>query len=135
MLNTAQPNQQTIPTLVVSRPGIMRQSLRAALAVYPWIALMTSAGDGLTALNYTVQHHPRLLIIDCNLLEEEVEALLAAVKVRAPETRCLVCTRSSQAAERLLVAGADGVVLRDSPAQELELALLRLTQEETDRRI
>ena len=110
----------------------MRQSLRAALAVYPWIALMTSAGDGLTALNYTVQHHPKLLVIDCNLLEEEVEALLAAVKVRAPETRCLVCTRSSQAAERLLVAGADGVVLRDSPAQELELALLRLTQEEID---
>ena len=113
----------------------MRQSLRAALAVYPWIALMTSAGDGLTALNYTVQHHPRLLIIDCNLLEEEVEALLAAIKVRAPETRCLVCTRSSQVAERLLIAGADDVILRDSSVQEFELALLRLTQEETDRRI
>ncbi|MCB0166063.1 MAG: response regulator transcription factor [Anaerolineae bacterium] len=132
MLKTTQPTHPTTPTLVVSRPGIMRQSLRAALSVYPWIALMASVGDGLTALNYTVQHQPGLLVIDCNLLEEEVEALLAAVKIRAPETRCLVCTRSRPAAERLLTAGADEVILRDSSVHELETALLRLTQEEVD---
>lgn len=126
MPNPASQNQQITSTVVVSRPGVMQQSLRAALAVYPWLYVVASAGDGLTALNRTVQHHPGLLVIDCNLLDEEVEALLAGVKANTPETRCLVFIRSSQRAERLLAAGAAEVILRDSSAQKLQATLLRL---------
>lgn len=128
MLKTTEPNQQTIPTLVVSRPGMMRQALQAALAAYPWVAVMASAGDGLTALNYTAEHQPGLLVIDSNLLEEEVEALLAAVKVRSPNTRCLVFIRSSQERAQLLASGADAVVLRDGSAQQLQATLLQLSR-------
>lgn len=104
----------------------MQQSLRAALAAYPWIVVVASAGDGLTALNYAAKHQPRLLVIDSNLLEEEVEALLAALKSRLPDTRCLVFSPSSQGIARLLAYGADAVIRRDSPAHELQAALLRL---------
>ena len=135
MLNTTHSNPSTILTLVVSRPGIMRQSLQAALSAYSWIVVSASVGDGLTALNYTAEHHPELLVIDANLLDEEIEALLAAVKVRAPDTYCLVFTWSNQAAKRLLAAGADRVIHRDSPAQELQTVLLRLTQNELDGRV
>jgi DNA-binding NarL/FixJ family response regulator len=130
-MNTT-PIQQAIPTVVVSRPGVMRQSLRTALTVYPWLSVVACTGDGLTALNETVQHQPGLLIIDCNLLDEEVEALLAAVKVKVPKTRCLVFIRSSQRAEPLRTIGADEVILRDSPVQELQAALLRLAQDGVD---
>lgn len=126
MSNHAPQNQPITSTVVVSRPGVMQQSLRAALAVYPWLYVVASAGDGLTALNQTVQHYPRLLVIDCNLLDEEVEALLAEVRAKTPETRCLVFIRSSQRAKPLLAAGAAGVIMRDSSAQQLQAALKRL---------
>lgn len=118
--------QQIISTVVVSRPGIMQQSLRAALAAYPWLSVMASAGDGLTALNQVAHHQPGLLVIDSNLLAEEAEALLAAVKVKAPEIRCLVLVRSSQQAERLRAAGADAVLLRQASNQQLHQTLDRL---------
>lgn len=115
----------SLKTIIVSRPGVMHQALRATLAAYPWIAIIASAGDGLTALNYVLRHQPALLVIDSNLLDEETEALLVEVKARSPHTRCLVCIRSGQQAERLRAIGADGVILRDSSAQELQATLLQ----------
>ena len=56
----------------------MQQSLRAALAAVPSVTVVASLGDGLTALNYVAAHPPALLVIDSNLLDGEVEALLAA---------------------------------------------------------
>lgn len=126
MANFTPQNQQIISTIVVSRPGVMQQSLRAALAAYPWLYVVASAGDGLTALNQVAQHHPRLLVIDCNLLDEEVEALLAGVRAKTPEIRCLVFIRSNQRAKPLLAAGAAGVITRDSSAQQLQAVLRRL---------
>lgn len=125
----SKPSPQTpqpIQAVVVSRPGVMQQSLRTMLAAHPWLSVVASAGDGLTALNHVTQYRPELLVIDSNLLEEEVEALLATVKAKVPETRCLVLTRPSQRAERLRAVGADRVILRNSSTQELREALLQL---------
>jgi len=121
-------NHPGIPTIIVSRPGVMRQSLRATLVAYPGITVITTTGDGLTALMQVVQHRPRLLVIDSNLLDEEVEALLTAVKAQSPQTHCLVCVQSSQRQARLLALGAEAVIGRDSSPQELQDILSRLTE-------
>lgn len=114
---------RSISTIVVSRPGIMQQSLRASLAAFPWVTVVASAGDGLTALGQVTQHHPGLVIIDSNLLDEEVAALLDTVKIRYPETHCLVMIRSSQRVAQLLSQGADAVALRDGTLHQLQVAL------------
>ena len=129
MIETTLQNNQPIPTAIVSRPGIMQQSLRASLAAYPWIAVVASFGDGLTALNHLTQSRPGILVIDSNLLDEEVDALLGAVKSRQPAIRCLVLTRSSLRREQLLIDGADAAIARNGSAQELQEALLRLAQD------
>ena len=85
-----------MPTVIVSRPGIMQQSLRASLAACRGIVVVATSGDGLTALRQVALHHPDMLVIDSNLLDEEVEALLAAAKTEHSTIRCLVLTRSSQ---------------------------------------
>ena len=79
-----------MPTVIVSRPGIMQQSLRASLAACRGINVVATSGDGLTALRQVALHHPDMLVIDSNLLDEEVEALLAAAKTEHPTIRCLV---------------------------------------------
>ena len=132
MIETSPQNNQPIPTAVVSRPGIMQQSLRTSLAAYPWIVVVASFGDGLTALNHLAQFQPGILVIDSNLLEEEVDALLDAIKTRQPDIRCLVLARSSVRYEQLLVDGADAVILRNGSAQDLQDALSRLAQDTID---
>jgi DNA-binding NarL/FixJ family response regulator len=121
-------NPEAVPTIVVSRPGVMRQALRASLSVCPSILVIFSAGDGLTALNQTVSLQPALVVIDANLLSDEAEALLLAIKARQSPPRCLVFIQSSRHEHQMLAAGADVVMLRDSPADELQAVLLRLAQ-------
>ena len=108
-----------MPTALVSRPGIMQQSLRASLAACPGLELVGAYGDGLTALNHVVTDAPALLVIDCNLLDEEVEALVAAVKARQAATRCLVFVRSPQRDAWAWACGADMVIPRDGSLNEL----------------
>ena len=108
-----------VPTVMVSRPGIMQQSLRASLAACPGVGVVASCGDGLTALNYVAAHSPALLVIDCNLLDEEVEALLAAVKLHYAATQCVVLTHTSQRMAWARASGADAVIPHDGSMQDL----------------
>jgi DNA-binding NarL/FixJ family response regulator len=107
---------------------MMQQSLRASLAACPSIAVVATFGDGLTTLNQLARLHPGLLVIDSNLLEEEVDALIAAVKVSQPAIRCLVFLKSTQQEMRMLAAGADAVTLRDVSTPQLQAILARLVQ-------
>ena len=87
---------------------------------------MTVVGDGLNALNQVIERQPRLLIIDSNLLDEEVEALLTAVKTRQPAVRCLVFVQSHQREIQLLAAHADAAVQRSVPVPQLQAILRQL---------
>jgi DNA-binding NarL/FixJ family response regulator len=129
MTQTVPEDSQAIPTIVVSRPGIMQQSLRSSLGTCDRIAVIASSGDGLTALCQVRKHHPGMLVIDSNLLDEEVEALIHATKSEQPAIRCLVFVRSSQHETRMLAAGADAVALRNASSQQLQAVLLRLADE------
>ena len=111
----------------------MQQSLRTSLAACPWIAVVASFGDGLSALNHLAQFHPGILVIDSNLLDEEVDALLAAVKTKQPATRCLVLVRSSSRNAQVLIHGAYAAISRNGSAQELQEALFRLAHDTIDR--
>jgi DNA-binding NarL/FixJ family response regulator len=132
MINTIPSNQHPVPTIIVSRPGIMQQSLRSSLGSCDRIAVIASSGDGLTALCQVRKHRPGMLVIDSNLLDEEVEALISATKTEQPAIRCLVFVRSSQHETRVLAAGADAVSPRSASSEELQVVLLRLANEARD---
>jgi DNA-binding NarL/FixJ family response regulator len=119
-------NQQPIATILVSRPGIMRQSLQTSLTMYSWITLVAVCGDGLTALSQVTQQRPRLVIIDANLLDEEVHALLTAIKAEQPTTRCLVLAQSIHREEAILASGADVVIPREGWVQWAPTCLAQL---------
>ncbi|WP_129670495.1 response regulator transcription factor [Candidatus Chloroploca sp. Khr17] len=120
--------QQAIPTIVVSRPGVMQQALRTALSLYPGIVIVSSAGDALNALHQIVAHHPALVVIDANLLPDEVEALLVALKAAENPPRCIVFISSNIHANMMLRAGADAVLPSDSSTENLRTALQQVVQ-------
>jgi CheY-like chemotaxis protein len=90
--------------------------------------VVASCGDGLTALRQVTKLGPGLLVIDSNLLDEEVEALIAAVKDGQPHIGCLVIARSTHQQAQMLASGADAVVLRDVSPQQLQAELARLAR-------
>lgn len=104
----------------------MQQSLRASLAACPSITVVASLGDGLSALNYAAAHRPGLLVIDCNLLDDETDALLAGVKLLQLPTLCLVLTRSLQQGARALAHGADATHRHDGSFHELQAVLAQM---------
>lgn len=114
-----------LETAIVSRPGMMQQSLRTSLAAIPGITVVASLGDGLTALNRVAAHPPTLLVIDSNLLDDEVEALLAAIRARQLPTHCLVLTRASHRDAQMLALGADAVLPHGASQKELSAILAR----------
>ncbi|MGL4649729.1 MAG: hypothetical protein ACRC1H_10005 [Caldilineaceae bacterium] len=122
------PELHMIPTLVVSRPGIMRQALRSSLAAFPGINIIGACGDGLSALHMLAEHRPHLLVVDSNLLDEEVEALLATVRKSWPAifSVALLYTRSREA--KVLAAGASAAVQRDQWSTEFRDVLVKLPQ-------
>lgn len=120
--------QQTIPTIVVSRPGVMQQALRTSLSLYPGIMILSSAGDALNALRQVVAQHPKLVVIDANLLNDEIETLLTSIKATQSPPRCLVFVTSSLHTNTMLQAGADAVLPRDSSAEKLHNTLVQVTQ-------
>ncbi len=126
MIESAPQEHQALPTAIVSRPGVMQQSLRASLAACPPVVVVASLGDGLSALNYASAHTPGLLVIDCNLLREEVEALLAGVRTLHLPTRCLVLTRSHQQEAWAQACGADAAIPHDASLGELQAALAQM---------
>ena len=124
--------QPSVPTILVSRPGIMRQSLQVSLAAHPDIVVLAVCGDGLTALSQLAQEPPRLLIIDSNLLDDEIEALISTVKTRWPVIFCVAVVQMSQREEPLMAVGADATIHRDSWLQHFPILLLRLMQNAED---
>ena len=129
MIETTLQKHQPIPIALVSRPGIMQQSLRSALAACQGIAVVASCGDGLTALRQVTKLQPGLLVIDSNLLDEEVEALIAAVKARQPTIGCLVIVRSThQQMHGCWPQAPMRWCSRDVSPQQLQTELARLAQ-------
>ena len=126
VVETLPPKYQALATVIVSRPGIMQQSLRTLLCACPSIAVVASLGDGLSALNHVAAHKPGLLVVDCNLLDDEVAALLDGVKQLQPPTRCLVLTRSHRQEVNALAHGADAALPHDGSFQELQAVLAQM---------
>jgi DNA-binding NarL/FixJ family response regulator len=121
-------NRRPIPAMLVSRPGVLRQSLWAWLVACSWIEVVAVFGDALTTLNQLERFRPHILVIDSNLLDEEVDALIAAVEARFPGIRCLAVTTSGIRMAQLLALGADAVATRDGSAVDLKEKLLALAQ-------
>jgi DNA-binding NarL/FixJ family response regulator len=106
-------------TVIASRPGIMQEALRAMLALSPRIELAGTAGSGLLVVSLVRKYLPALVVIDSNLVEEEMVALLQKIKQEQPHIRCLVLAETGRQQQVMVNAGADAVLLRSEPAERI----------------
>jgi DNA-binding NarL/FixJ family response regulator len=114
-------------TIVVSRPGAVREALRAVLASFAQLKVVGAVGGGLSAMVKIRERRPNLLVIDGNLPEDEVLALLCLVREEQPQVSCIVLVDTPRQRGKVLSAGAHAVLQRGDPPEYLQAAVESLT--------
>jgi DNA-binding NarL/FixJ family response regulator len=115
---------------LVSTPGLIQQATRSTLAACPDVDLVVVASGALSATELLPRLQPALLLIDANLPEEEIRALLGWVKEHCRTVRCAVMTVTSQQRDRALTWGAEIAIHRACLADQLPAALHHLPASE-----
>jgi DNA-binding NarL/FixJ family response regulator len=121
-----------IRILLAEDHTLVRAGIRSLLAGFPDVQVVAEAGDGREALRLIKAQHPDVVLIDISMPElNGLETLARAVK-QFPTVRFIVLSMhaNEEYVLRALQAGAQGYVLKDATAGELELAVRSVAQGE-----
>lgn len=118
--------RHTMRVLLVSLPGLVREATCATLASLAGVSLVGSASGALTATHLLQQLEVELLLVDANLPDEEVEALLSWVKGHRPHVQVMVMTMTSRQRHQALSWGADAAIQRFDLSEQLPAVLSQL---------
>ena len=117
--------------LIIAKPSRMRDGLRALLRTIPYLTLVGQVDDGLSAIKTMTDQHPTLVLLGANLLDEDIQTVLAQIKARWPETRCIVLVDNVQQQWIAKAAGADSALLVGFPASKFVSTIQELLSWET----
>lgn len=115
-----------ISVLVAARPGRMRDSLLALLKSAPRISVVGQTDCGASALNMVAVYHPALALLDTDLPDGKVFAVLEQIKALEPRCCCLVLADDRHQQQDAVSAGADAALLKGFPAARLLDVIERL---------
>ncbi len=114
-----------IRVLVVDDHAILREGLRAMLALYEDIQVVGEAADGLEAVEKVRALSPDVVLMDIAM--PELGGLEATVEIRraSPSTRVLILTQheNKEYIYPILKAGASGYILKRALGAELVAAI------------
>ncbi len=117
--------------LIIAKPSRMRDGLRALLRTIPYLTLVGQVDDGLSAIKTMTDQHPTLVLLGANLLDEDIQTVLAQIKAKWPETRCIVLVDNVQQQWIAKAAGADSALLVGFPASKFVSTIQELLSWET----
>lgn len=122
-----------IKIVIADNQPLLREGLKSTLARQHDILVVGEAENGSAAIRLTIDLQPHVLVLDLAMLGVGPASTIARVHVGSSLTRILVFAghdepvhfRASQS------AGAEGYLLKSSPASELVPALRRVAAGET----
>ncbi|MBS0431128.1 MAG: response regulator transcription factor [Proteobacteria bacterium] len=112
----------------------MRDVLREWIAALPGLTVCGAAECAETALRELATTKADLVLVDMSLPGMDGTELVAALRERHPDIRCLILSGHDEAryVQRALAAGAQGYLLKDRPA-EIEKAITTVLAGESSR--
>ncbi len=114
--------------LIVDDHKIFRDGLKLLLAEFPFIGKVHEASNGQEFLDMVGEVQPDLVMMDINMpVMGGVEATRAALK-RYPDLKIIVLTtfNNEEYIEKMMIAGAEGYMLKSSTPEEFETAMNRV---------
>lgn len=105
---------------LVSLPGLVGQATRATVETMRGVTLVGTAAGALSATQALPKLRPDLLLIDANLPDDEVAALLEWSREHFPSMPCLVMTMTTRQRDQALAWGAHAAIQRAKLGSQLE---------------
>jgi two-component system response regulator DesR len=117
-----------IRLLLADDQALVRGALAALLDLEPDLTVVAEVGSGDHVVAAAVAHSPDVALLDVEMPGMDGIEATRALKQRLPSTRVLIVTTFGRPGylRRALQAGADGFVVKDTPARQLADAVRRV---------
>lgn len=114
-----------IKVLLVDDQGLIRQGLRALLELEPDLEIVGEAENGEQAINLVAEFQPDVVLLDIRMPIMDGVAATKEIQKRFPKTKILVLTTfdDDEYVSAALQNGAMGYLLKDTPSEELAVAI------------
>lgn len=115
----------TIKLLLVDDQGIIREGLRNLLDAQPDLEVLGEAGNGQEAVERAIALQPDVVLMDLRMPLMDGVAATAALSQQLPHTKVLVLTTFDEDSDiaRAMHQGAKGYLLKDTPSEEIAVAI------------
>jgi DNA-binding NarL/FixJ family response regulator len=121
---------QPIRILIADDYPRSRSGLRALLATWPEVEVVGEAANGREAVHRASEIQPDAVLMDDRMPEMDGLAATRLIKDGLPGIRVVVLTMDAACGADVLAAGADAVLVKGCPAEELLAAILDAEEEE-----
>ncbi|MDY7079039.1 MAG: hypothetical protein SXV54_19155 [Chloroflexota bacterium] len=115
-----------VGVLVVARQGRLRGTLNALLKAMPQVETVENVDDGSAAMSAFAGTSPALVVLGSNLTDDANLATLQQIKIKWPQTRCILLADDIEQQRAARAGGADVVLLRGFPITQFFAAVERL---------
>ena len=114
-----------IKVLLVDDQGLIRQGLRALLELEPDLEIVGEAENGQQAINLVAELQPDVVLLDIRMPIMDGVAATREIQKRFGKTKILVLTTfdDDEYVSAALQNGAMGYLLKDTPSEELAVAI------------
>jgi two-component system, NarL family, response regulator DesR len=118
----------TISLLLADDQALVRGALAALLDLEPDLHVVAEVGAGDAVVPAALAHQPDVALVDVEMPGMDGIEATRALKQARPGTRVLIVTTFGRPGflRRALQAGADGFVVKDTPAKQLADAVRRV---------
>jgi two-component system response regulator DesR len=117
-----------IRVLLADDQALVRGAMAALLALEPDLEVVAEVGSGDLVVAAAREHAPHVALLDVEMPGLDGIEATRALKAALPEVRVLIVTTFGRPGflRRALQAGADGFVVKDTPARQLAEAVRRV---------
>jgi len=114
-----------ITVLLVDDQSLIRQGLRALLELEADIEIVGEAENGQTAINLTKELQPNVILMDIRMPIMDGVAATKEINTQFPHSKVLILTTfdDDEYVKAGLQNGAMGYLLKDTPSEELAVAI------------
>ena len=114
--------------IIAAPPSYMRNCLVVVLKTFPDVYLESPVDDEQALLSKISHNSPALILIDAEDVGAETESLFKIIKTESPATKTIVIAKDREAYKRAQSFGADCVLLKGYPTEDLSSAIRELMQ-------
>ena len=114
-----------ISVVLVDDQHLIRQGLKALLELEPDLEIVGEAANGLEAVDKVEKLQPHVVLMDIRMPRMDGVAATREIKNKFPQTKILVLTTfdDDEYIKAALQNGAMGYLLKDTPSEELAVAI------------